>query len=159
MVPASEVLEEELLQWIRQLRDGRQRVTRKMLMKEAARRYRVLYQDGSFHCQRGLAKTLLQRKTISLRRRTAVSQRLPRELALRISNHLRTVRNLRKARNYSADQIAAVDETGLWVDMPGNSTLEEVGSRTIAIKTTAHEKVRFTVVLGARADGSKCTLW
>lgn len=109
----------------------------------------------SFHCQRGLAKTLFAAKKISLRRRTTVSQRLPRELARRISNHLRTVRNLRKARNYSADQIAVVDETGLWVDMPGNSTLEEVGSRTVAIKTTGHEKARFTVVLGARADGSR----
>jgi hypothetical protein len=40
--------------------------------------------------------------------------------------------------------------------MPGNSTLEEVGTctRTIGIKTT-HDKARFTVVLGARADGSK----
>ena len=48
-----------------------------------------------------------------------------------------------------------MDETGLWLDMPGRTTLNERGARTVAIKTTGHEKDRFTVVLAARADGSK----
>ena len=42
--------------------------------------------------------------------------------------------------------------------MPSNSMLE-IGVRTIAIKTTGHEKARFTVVLGARATGPKCIPW
>ena len=56
--------------------------------------------------------------------------------------------------NYRAKDIAAMDETELQLDMPGRTTLEEQGSRTVAIKTTGHED-RFTVVLGARADGTK----
>jgi hypothetical protein len=48
-----------------------------------------------------------------------------------------------------------MDETGVCLDMPSRTTLDEQGARTVAIKTTGHEKDRFTVGLGARADGSK----
>ena len=44
-----------------------------------------------------------------------------------------------------------MDETGLCLDI----TLDEQGARMVAIKTTGYEKDRFTVVLGARADGYK----
>ena len=39
------------------------------------------------------------------------------------------------------------------VDMPGNTSLEARGHRTVAVKCTGHEKDRFTIVLRARADG------
>ena len=116
----SEELEEELLQWLRQLRSARQRVTRKMLMNEASRLYRVHNGDGHFIASEGWLRRFMRRKQITLRRRTIVSQRLPSELASKISNHIRSVRNLRKVHNYRAEQIAAMDETGLWLDMPGN---------------------------------------
>ena len=32
---------------------------------------------------------------------------------------------------YSAKNIAAMDETGLWFDVPGNTTLEEVVQRPL----------------------------
>jgi hypothetical protein len=33
--------------------------------------------------------------------------------------------------------------------------LEERGAKTVSVKITGHEKDRFTVVLGARADGNQ----
>ena len=39
--------------------------------------------------------------------------------------------------------------------MSGRTSVEEMGSCTVAVKTTGHDKDRFTVVLAARSGGSK----
>jgi hypothetical protein len=48
-----------------------------------------------------------------------------------------------------------MDETALWSDMPGNSTVDVRGTKHIPILTTGHEKNRVSVCLSAMADGSK----
>jgi hypothetical protein len=48
-----------------------------------------------------------------------------------------------------------MDETACWMDMPGDSTIHFTGSRSVSLKTTGHEKQHYTVVLTARADGTK----
>ena len=40
-------------------------------------------------------------------------------------------------------------------DIPQNLTVEKIGTKTIAIKTTGHEKSPMTVMLGCQSDGSK----
>ena len=39
--------------------------------------------------------------------------------------------------------------------MPGNSTLDPVGSKSVLLKTTSHEKEKVSVALAAIADGTK----
>lgn len=48
-----------------------------------------------------------------------------------------------------------MDETPLWMDMPGETTVTNTGDRTVTICTTGHDKGRFTIVLTAMADGRK----
>lgn len=38
--------------------------------------------------------------------------------------------------------MVAADETAVWLDMPSNRTVDNVGARTINVKTTGHEKTR-----------------
>lgn len=45
-----------------------------------------------------------------------------------------------------------MDETPLWMDMPGDTTVERQGTKSVPVR---HEKLRFTVVLAARASGKK----
>ena len=40
-------------------------------------------------------------------------------------------------------------------DMVGNSTVDKVGKKTILLKTTGHEKRRYTVALAYMVDGQK----
>ena len=40
-------------------------------------------------------------------------------------------------------------------DSPPNKTIEEIGSQSIVINTTGHEKMNFTLVHSVTADGSK----
>ena len=48
-----------------------------------------------------------------------------------------------------------MDETPLWMDMPGDRTVKKQGTRSIPVKLTGHEKARFTVVLVAMANAKK----
>ena len=45
--------------------------------------------------------------------------------------------------------------TAVWADMLSETTVDRVGSKAVNLKTTGHEKVRVSVCLAARADGSK----
>ena len=53
------------------------------------------------------------------------------------------------------DAIINMGETAIWYDMPGNTTLNAKGEKSVLLQTSGHEKSRFTVTLAARADGTK----
>ena len=48
-----------------------------------------------------------------------------------------------------------MDETPVWLDMPGVTTVDFVGNKSIPLKSTSHEKMRVTVVLSAKANKTK----
>lgn len=62
---------------------------------------------------------------------------------------------MRIRENYDPSHIVAADETACWLDAVGETTLEETGAKEVMLRTTGHEKGRLTVLLSARADGSK----
>ena len=62
---------------------------------------------------------------------------------------------LRKRKQYNIKDICNMDETPVWMDMPGDSTIDYVGNRTITMGSTGNEKSRITVCLAAMADGTK----
>jgi transposase-like protein len=55
--------------------------------------------------------------------------------------------------NYQPCFILNMDETPVYMDMPGNRTLHFKGSKTVDVAHTGHEKSRFTVTLTISADG------
>ena len=66
-----------------------------------------------------------------------------------------STRRLRYFKNYPLSFIGNMDETPLWLDMPGDTIIARQGERSIPLRTTGHEKGRFTAVLSAKADGRK----
>ena len=56
---------------------------------------------------------------------------------------------------YPLSHIGNMDETPLWFDMPGDTTVTHTGEQSVPIRTTGHDKGRYTVVLAAMADGRK----
>ena len=48
-----------------------------------------------------------------------------------------------------------MDGTSLWLDMPGDTIVTRTGERSVSIRTMGHDKGRFTVILTAKADGTK----
>ena len=65
------------------------------------------------------------------------------------------IRRLKCTFNYADANIIAMDETAVWKDMLSSTTVDKVGSKTISIKTTGHEKEKVTVCIAAKADGTK----
>ena len=90
-----------------------------------------------------------------LRRRTTVSQHLPDQMVNKVSSFVLCVRKLRRQHQYPLSAIGNMDETPLWLDMPGDTTVTRTGERSVSIRTTGHDKGRFTVILTAKADGTK----
>ena len=48
-----------------------------------------------------------------------------------------------------------MDETAIYLDMLGERTLEETGTRTILVRSTGHDRDNVTVILGALGDRTK----
>ena len=90
-----------------------------------------------------------------LRQKTKISQRLPDDLEEKITSFQSFVIRVRRSKNYSLVNIGNMDETPVWFDMPTSKTVDSVGAKTVLLKTTGHEKTRFTVVLVCLADGTK----
>ena len=58
-------------------------------------------------------------------------------------------------RNFEMKVVGNVDETPLWFDLPSSQSFDFRGVKSTPGKTTDKEKLRYTVVLSAMADGSK----
>uniref|UniRef100_A0A1A8I0R2 DDE-1 domain-containing protein n=1 Tax=Nothobranchius kuhntae TaxID=321403 RepID=A0A1A8I0R2_NOTKU len=58
-------------------------------------------------------------------------------------------------KNIWPQHITNMDEVLLTFDIPVNRTVEKMGTSTVSVWTTSHEKSCFTVVLACQADGQK----
>ena len=143
-------MEEELVSWIECLREQNLRVTRSSIQAKA-----LELSPQSEEASRGWLEKFLNRHGFSLRRRTTVSQRLPGDLQPKVISFIMKTRQLRLRKQYPLSMIGNMDETPLWLDMPGETTITHSGDKSVPVRTTGHDKARFTVVLSAMADGRK----
>ena len=65
------------------------------------------------------------------------------------------LRRLNKHFQFNNSSIIAMDETPVWSDMVSTTTVDKSGTKDVPLKTTGHEKVRVSVCLAARGDGTK----
>ena len=56
---------------------------------------------------------------------------------------------------YHEENIWAFDETAVWFDSVGNTTIEKTGSKEAEMFTTGHDKQNITVGLCASSAGNK----
>ena len=137
-------MEEALFSWIMELRSRNLRVSRCMIRVQA----RTMSSVPTFMASRGWLERFMKRYSLSLRRKTTVCQLT----ALSFVSHLRQMQTQHK---YSPENMFAMDETACWMDMPSDTTNDVTGSRSVPLKTSGHEKDHFTVILTAKADGTK----
>ncbi len=57
--------------------------------------------------------------------------------------------------DYPLTLISNMDETPMTFDLSNNTTIDEIGTRSVSIYITGHEKTNFTVVLTCMADRTK----
>lgn len=113
----------------------------------------ALYGDltNSFRLSNRWLYAFMKRRKLSLRRRTKIGQKLPKQTEELLENFHRFVIRLRIEKSYEMCNIFNMDETPVWFDMAGNFTVDQTGEKTIHIRETGNDKNRFTVVLTCAA--------
>ena len=96
--------------------------------------------DG-FIASNGWLVKFMHRNNLSLRRRTTVAQKDPSHLTGKLVGYVMHVRRLMMKENYPPSCVIAMDETAVWSDMVGNTTVNATGLKDIPLKSTGNEKV------------------
>ena len=78
-----------------------------------------IYRDV-FKASCGSVDRFMRRSGLSLRRHTAICQKLPTDFEEKLVNFQQHVIMLRKRGNFLMGQIGNADETPIWLDMPRN---------------------------------------
>ena len=152
-------LEDELLEWIHERRSSGLRVSRAMISHKA----RAIHEQTckawqvspSFIASNSWVQKCLARNGLSMRRRTTESQKDTDRLIDKLIAYILQVRRQRNRHSNSHSDIIAIDETAVWRDMLSSTTVDNVGEKSILLKTTGHEKSKVSVCLTAKADGIK----
>ena len=153
-------LEQVLQQWNEDKRRQGFIVTRAMIRFEALKlkttaEFNTLAGINQFRASNGWLQRFMNRYGLSVRARTKIAQKLPAELDEKVMAFHRFVLTQRKRNNYDLSQIANMDETPMCFDMVPSRSVDHVGTKTVMVKTTGHEKSHFTCVLAVTADGIK----
>jgi len=159
--PKYSALETALLTWVKEKRKNQNAVTRSMIQMKAKalaqqRQWQAICSGiGSFAFSNKWLDGFMRRKNLSNRRRTTVTQHLPDDLVEKQQEFLSYIVYRRIQYDYPLAYIGNMDETPVSFDLPSNTTIDELGARSVSIRTTGHEKANFTVVLTCMADGTK----
>src|SRR5271154_625085 len=160
-LPKYLVLEVALVEWVRERRNNQQAVSRQMIQVKAKalaqqHEWQIKCPDvQSFAFSNKWLDGLMSRNNLSNHHHTTVTQHLPNNLIEKQQEFLVFVMYRRIQHDYPLAFIGNMDETPMTFDLPSNTTVDEIGTRTVSIRTTGHEKTNFTVVLTCMADGTK----
>ena len=108
-----------------------------------------------FKATAGWCTRFMNRQGLSLRTKTHIGQKLPKDVEDKVLSFQKFVIDERKDHLYSLVNIGNMDETPMCFDMPTSRTVHTKGEHTVSVKTTSHEKDHFTVTLACMADGTK----
>ena len=149
---AQPTLEKELLEYIKKRREEKSVVTTSIIIKKAKALGEVMNIKNTKFLH-GWAECFKQRHKLVKCARTQIAQKIPEDMPLIIKDFLKTSRE----KTYTIEKkfIVSFDETPIWFNMPQNSTIDFKGTREVPVKTTANEKLQFTVVLGYIAARKK----
>ena len=111
--------------------------------------------QDAFVASRGWLQKFMQRNALSCRRRTTIAQKDPSHMIDKLVSYILHVRCLQREFQYALTDIIAMDETAVWSDMVSAITANKTGAKDVPLKSTAHEKVRVSVCLTAKADWKK----
>ena len=151
-----EELDNQIAQYIDEMRSQGYPVTREVICMKAVEIAKNLkIPEGSFKASIGWCRRMMKRFDLSLRRRTTLAQKLPRDFEEKLLSFQRHIISLRKKYNYALHVICNADQTPVYFDMPTNVTVNKKGEKSVLIRTTGNEKSRITVMLAVLADGTK----
>jgi hypothetical protein len=106
-----------------------------------------------FQGQHWLVRAYDAEERVQFRTRTSLCHRLPADFEETLVAFQRHVIGRRKNHSYLLSQIGNADETPVYFDMPPSYTVDDNGAKSVAVKTSGHEKMRVILMLTVLADG------
>ncbi|CAI7768963.1 unnamed protein product [Closterium sp. NIES-54] len=88
-----------------------------------------------------------------------VMKELHPDCEIDVKNFWTYVRHSRWQYKIDLPWILNADQTPLWLEMPSERTIEEVGSRSVPVRSGGYQKERVTVMLACTASGEKLKPW
>ncbi|GES79032.1 pogo transposable element with KRAB domain [Rhizophagus clarus] len=137
--PKYPALETALLTWVKEKRKNQNAVT----------------QIGSFVFSNKWLDGFMRQKNLSNHHHITIAQYLPDDLVEKQQEFLSYIIYRHIQYDYPLAYIGNMDKMPVSFDLPSNTTIDELGARSVSICTTEHEKANFTVVLTCMADGTK----
>lgn len=149
-------MEELIFSKVSEMRKNGFVVTRNMIRGEAIKwAFDHREKTKSFKASNNWCSRFLKRHNLVLRQKTKIAQKLPVDLEDKIMNFQKFIIEQRRKFDFPLNSIGNMDETPVQFDMVGNTTIDFKGSKTVTVRSTGHEKSRFTVVLSCLASGVK----
>ena len=140
-----------LPQWIDECRDKGKRITLKMKKKKAD----MILQQLGIEKEVSLVGIWRKMKRIkyTIRRRSTANQHLQKDIIPKCQRFVLYMKKLFKTNNFH--QVVAMDDTSLFADNMGTTTLARKGSKEVNLKITGHEKNIQTAIISVNQDGTK----
>ena len=143
--------ENELVAWVLQLLDAHMPVSVLALQEKAKKLIRP--HSPSFGASRGLVEKVFARHRLSLRNRTSVSQKLPRQLEGVLTKFYKDAGRFMRIGKNPRSSVGNVHETPAFFNMVPSKSICKTGSKECIVRTSDCEKKHVTNVLSATADG------
>lgn len=150
--PKAAEIEEALHSWITQKRASNRAVLVKDIKAEALRLSAEVGRSD-FKASANWCQAFMQRRKLTVRRRTSVGQSVPSDYEEKCTNFRKFVQE--ESLHISPHNIGNVDEVPVPFDIVYGRTVDRVGADAVKIDSTGHEKSNFTVVLSVTAAGEK----
>ena len=140
------MLDQGILEFIEDRRKERITVTEKKVRRTATLLFKELYPDvqHEFRASRGWFRRMCHRGNLVHFRVTSVGQKVQKNAVEIAEQFLEDMKNIGEFAN-----LANIDETPCYFDIPQSSTIDKKGVQTVKVKTAGAECLRFTVALTA----------
>ena len=152
-------MEVRLIEWIRSCReDDHVLLDGASVKKHALKLYEDTYLEepgDTFLASNGWLHRFMKRHRLFTRTVTTEVQKIPADTADKAREFIKSCRTVIDEEHLPLSSIANMDETPMWFDMPSKRTIDFRGVKTVPSKTTGKQKLRYTVVLCAMANGTK----
>ena len=139
------LMETALLDFIKETRKAGGSVSGNVVKREALSLYQSHYHDGAFKSSKGWLWKFMKRNKLVQRTVTGVGQKIPTDAPELCQQFLDDMNRL----SDQYDVILNCDETPMYFDLPKTRTIDFEGIQKVTVKTTGHEKLRYTVLLTA----------
>ena len=147
-------LEDELLEWIHERRTTGLQVSRAMIPHKAQaiheQKCKAWQVSPSFIVSNGWVQKCMARNRLSEKCRTTELQKDQDRLIDKLIAYILQVQRQQNRHYYSHSDIIAMDQTAVRQYMLSSTTVDNVGGKSIRLKTAGHESLRLFDSKGRR---------